>query len=145
MFRHTRVTHLLINKQINESQAKVYFGWVPSSNMLSEYSHLVSRDVNEMMLEMHGIKKSDGEKQEPKVKQCPRCKDINPKDHLFCKKCGSVLDVKTAMALDTKRQGYDSMVVEMLDNNSGFQEAFVRAMLQEKKGKELMELYSKSQ
>jgi integrase len=145
LFRHTRVTHLLINKQINESQAKVYFGWVPSSNMLSEYSHLVSRDVNEMMLEMHGIKRPDGEKQEPKVRQCPRCKDINPKDHLFCKKCGSVLDVKTAMALDTKRQGYDSMIVEMLNKNSGFQEAFVRAMLQEGKGKELMELYSKSQ
>ena len=37
LFRHTRVTHLLSNKQINEAQAKVYFGWLPSSTMLSEY------------------------------------------------------------------------------------------------------------
>jgi len=70
LFRHTRVTHLLRNKQINESQAKVYFGWVPSSKMLSEYSHLVSQDVNEVMLEMHGIKTSK-KKQESKIKQCP--------------------------------------------------------------------------
>ena len=66
LFRHTRVTHLLRNKQINESQAKVYFGLVPSSKMLSEYSHLVSQDVNDIMLEIHGIKTLE-KKQESKI------------------------------------------------------------------------------
>jgi len=142
LFRHTRVTHLLINKQINESQAKVYFGWVPSSNMLSEYSHLVSRDVNEMMLEMHGIKKSGEEKQEPKIKQCPRCRDINPKDHLFCKKCGSVLDIKTAIALDDKRGGFEGIMSNLMDEQD-VQEAMVKAAIKKGLGRKLMDLYNK--
>jgi ribosomal protein L40E len=142
LFRHTRVTHLLINKQINESQAKVYFGWVPSSNMLSEYSHLVSRDVNDVMLEIHGFKKEESEKQEPKIKQCPRCNDINPKDHLFCKKCGSVLDVKTAIALDDKKKGAEGLFAEMIRNDPSLKEAVVTAILKQGVGKELMDLYA---
>ncbi|MBN1794252.1 MAG: tyrosine-type recombinase/integrase [Candidatus Omnitrophica bacterium] len=145
LFRHTRVTHLLINKQINESQAKVYFGWVPSSNMLSEYSHLVSRDVNDVMLEIHGFKKEETEKQEPKIKQCPRCNDINPKDHLFCKKCGSVLDVKTAIALDEKKGGFESILADLLRKDLSLQEALIGSALKEGLGKKLMELYFQKQ
>jgi integrase len=139
LFRHTRVTHLLINKQINESQAKVYFGWTPSSTMLSEYSHLVSKDVNDAMLELNGIKPSEPEKQEPKVKQCPRCQDLNPKDHLFCKKCGGVLDVKTALDLDEKRSGFDDILVE-LTKEEDFQKAIVKALVKKGLGKKMMEL-----
>jgi len=139
LFRHTRVTHLLINKQINESQAKVYFGWVPNSTMLSEYSHLVSKDVNDAMLELHGIKTTETEKQEPKVKQCPRCQDLNPKDHLFCKKCGGVLDVKTAMDLDEKRGGFDDILAE-LTQEEDVQEALVKALVKSGLGRKMMKL-----
>src|SRR3989344_1373223 len=58
LFRHSRVTHLLMNKQVNEAQAKVYFGWLPASKMLSEYSHLVSEDVNDILLQVNGVKKN---------------------------------------------------------------------------------------
>ena len=51
------------------------------------------------MLEIHGIKTLE-KKQESKIKQCPRCEHINPKEHLFCKNCGSILDMKTAVDLD---------------------------------------------
>jgi hypothetical protein len=105
---------LLCNKQINESQAKVYFGWVPSSSMLSEYSHLVSQDVNEVMLGIHGIKTSEEEKQEPKIKQCKRCKTINPKDNLFCGNCGGILDVDTAIELDERRYEYDEIIAHTI-------------------------------
>ena len=140
LFRHTRVTHLLINKQINESQAKVYFGWTPSSNMLSDYSHLVSQDVNNVMLELHGIKTAEeSEKQEPKVKQCPRCQDLNPKDHLFCKRCGGVREVKTAMELDEKRGGFDGLLSELTEDE-GFQKALVGALVKKGLGRKMMEL-----
>lgn len=142
LFRHTRVTHLLINKQINESQAKVYFGWVPSSKMLSEYSHLLSQDVNEVMLEINGIKTTETEKQEPKIKQCPRCKEINPRNHLFCKNCGSVLDVKTAVELDEKRGGFDDILAE-LSEDENFQKALVNTMFKKGLGRKLMELYKR--
>ena len=34
LFRHTRATHLLLTGQMNETQAKVYFGWSPDSKMI---------------------------------------------------------------------------------------------------------------
>jgi len=114
---------------------------VPSSKMLSEYSHLVSQDVNEVMLELHGIKTSE-KKQESKIKQCPRCKKINPSGHLFCKDCGSVLDIKTAIDLDDKRSGFDD-IASLLMSDEGVQEALLKSMLKKGLGKKLMGLWEK--
>jgi len=142
LFRHTRVTHLLSNKQINESQAKVYFGWTPSSKMLSEYSHLISADVNDAILKAHGIKTDEEIESKLKPIQCPRCKTINPKDHLFCGKCTSPLDVKTALKLDEQRSNFDAMMVEMITKmkKQGHEEKIIKAMLGEI-GKNLMKTY----
>jgi len=139
LFRHTRVTHLLLNKQINEAQAKVYFGWVPSSRMLSEYSHLASKDVNYVMLEMHGIEVNT-KKNEPKIKQCPRCKKINPAGHSFCKDCGSILDIKSAMNLEDKRKGFDDIATPLL-MDEGVKEAMLKAMLKNGFGEKLLETW----
>ena len=116
MFRHSRVTHLLGNKQINEAQAKVYFGWVPSSKMLSEYSHLISSDVNDAILDLHGIKKEEASESKLKPKQCPTCKAINARDALFCQKCSNILDVKSAAQLDEKRKKKDEMMKKLVQN-----------------------------
>ena len=116
LFRHTRVTHLLVNKQINESQAKVYFGWTPDSGMLSEYSHLVIQDVNDALLEMHGIKTSTKREPQLKPKICPVCENINPKDYRFCGKCGNILDVQTAIALDQEREKYDDVMDRLMQD-----------------------------
>jgi integrase/recombinase XerD len=114
LFRHTRVTHLLINKQINEAQAKIYFGWVPDSKMLSEYSHLISNDVNEAILAMHGIKTDEQKESLLKPRQCPRCQTINAKDARFCHKCGGVLDVNTAIELEEERKIGDDIMTELV-------------------------------
>lgn len=146
LFRHTRVTHLLVNRQINESQAKVYFGWTPSSKMLSEYSHLISADVNDAILKAHGIKTDEEIESRLKPKQCPRCKAINPKDHLFCKNCSGVLDVKTAVALDEQRVDYDSLMAQLiskLENNEDTKEELIKAMFGEF-GKNLMQSWLKN-
>ncbi len=116
LLRHTRVTHLLINRQISEAQAKVYFGWVPSSTMLAEYSHLLSSDVNDTILEIHGIKKTKEKESVLKPKQCPSCSAINSKDALFCQKCSKVLDVKTAIELDEKRKSSDEIITALANN-----------------------------
>ena len=114
LFRHTRVTHLLANKQINEAQAKVYFGWVPDSKMLSEYSHLISSDVNEAILAMHGIKTDEKKESLFKPKQCPRCLAINSKDARFCQKCSSILDVNAALDLDQQRRSGDELMAKLM-------------------------------
>lgn len=116
LFRHTRVTHLLLNKEINEAQAKVYFGWVPDSKMLSEYSHLMSSDVNDAILEVYGIKKRETEESKLKPKQCPRCEAINEPDARFCSKCACILDVSTALDLDEERRSSDDMMAELMSN-----------------------------
>ncbi len=116
LFRHTRATHLLINKQISEAQAKVYFGWTPSSNMLSEYSHLTSKDVNDSILEINGIKKREKTETKSKVKRCPVCTEINSNDARFCGKCGNVIDTKTSIELDEKRKAYDYVVASVMKN-----------------------------
>ena len=108
--------------------------------MLSEYSHLVSQDVNEVMLEIHGIKSSE-KKEEPKVKQCPRCKRINPSGHLFCKDCGSILDIKTAVDLDEKRRGFDDIATPLLMDEE-VQEALLKAMLKKGLGKKMMSIWN---
>ena len=116
LFRHTRVTHLLINKQINEAQAKVYFGWVPNSTMLSEYSHLISKDANDAILAMHGIKTDKQKESLFKPKQCPRCSVINSADACFCHKCGCILDVNAAIDLDDQRSHADKMMNQLVKN-----------------------------
>ena len=102
------------HKQINEAQAKVYFGWVPNSTVLSEYSHLISSDVNEAILAMHGIKTENQKESLLKPKQCPRCETINSSDARFCQKCGSVLDVNTALELDDQRSKGDGLMAELV-------------------------------
>ena len=125
LFRHTRATHLLINKQINEAQAKVYFGWVAESRMLSEYSHLMSSDVNEAILAMHGIKTGRQEESLLKPRQCPRCSTINTEEAQFCHKCGCILDVKTAVELDEERSKGDDLITKLV-KDPDIQKALVK-------------------
>jgi site-specific recombinase XerD len=116
LFRHTRVTHLLINKQINEAQAKVYFGWVPNSTMLSEYSHLMSSDVNNAILAINGIVVEKKEESLLKPKVCPQCQTVNSTDSKFCHNCASILDVRTALDLDESRKKADSLITELFSD-----------------------------
>lgn len=122
LFRHTRVTHLLANKQINEAQAKTYFGWTPSSDQLSQYSHLMSNDVNETLLKVAGIKNDNEKESKLMPKQCSMCKTINSPEALFCQKCAKVMDVRTAIQLDEQRRESDEaiqeFVRELIENNS---------------------------
>lgn len=118
LFRHTRVTHLLLNKQLNETQAKVYFGWTPSSKMIAEYSHMLSSDVNETILSIHGIKTEEKKESKLKPKQCPRCNSINTKDAKFCCKCSGILDMKTAIDVDQLIGKSDEMLMSLVKDKA---------------------------
>ena len=107
LFRHTRVTHLLLSNQLNEAKAKVLFGWTPDSKMLSEYSHLISRDVNQTLLEISGIKTDEPKDVQIKPKQCPYCNTINPFDAIICQRCNNFLDPKSALEFEDLRSKFD--------------------------------------
>jgi len=116
LFRHTRVTHLLMKKQINEAQAKVYFGWVADSKMLSEYAHLMSNDVNNTILEIYGIKTKKSQDDMLVPKQCPRCSTMNGIGAMFCTQCGFTLDVKTAIDLNEKQNKTTEILDEVMED-----------------------------
>jgi integrase len=117
LFRHTRVTHLLMNKEINEAQAKVYFGWVPESKMLSEYAHLMSSDVNNAILRIHGIKTHNTDQPMLTPKQCRRCQTINSVNARFCYKCSAILDMGTAIGLDEEHRRGNEVLAELMKDS----------------------------
>jgi len=128
-FRHARATHLA--NKLTEAQMKEYFGWVQSSDMASVYVHLSGRDVDNALLKLHGMVQEDNVKEDMlKIRLCPRCNEKNSPVSKFCCKCGSVLDVKTALEIDEKRK-YGDEVISMLAKDSEIQAMIIRKAVNE--------------
>ncbi|MFH1229558.1 MAG: site-specific integrase [Candidatus Aenigmatarchaeota archaeon] len=109
LFRHSRATFLA--KHLTESQLKQHFGWVQASEMASTYVHLSGRDVDNSLLKLQGIK-VDSQVDEAVLKtvSCQRCNENNSPDSKFCMRCGSPLDVETALKLDETRAKADKLM-----------------------------------
>lgn len=113
LFRHSRATHLA--NKFTESQLNHYFGWVQGSAMPSTYVHLSGRDLDDKIFEINGLKEEKkGKKEEPTVKKCYRCEKMNPSNGKFCGRCGSPLDVETAMEIDEKKKEMDNLMSSLL-------------------------------
>ncbi len=111
LFRHSRATYMA--NHLTEAQMNMHFGWVQGSNMPSIYVHLSGRDVDQAILRANGIEIKEDENK-PKTNVCPRCKNINTPNNLFCYKCGAVLTLKTAMDLEEKAKPVDDSLNELL-------------------------------
>jgi len=126
-FRHARATFLANN--LTEAQMKEYFGWVQSSDMASVYVHLSGRDVDNAILKLHGLAtEKKNENESLKLKNCARCQEKNAPVSQFCSRCGSPLDIETALELDEKRRTGDE-VVSMLVKDPQVQEIIVNRIL----------------
>lgn len=113
LFRHSRATHLA--NKFTESQLDQYFGWVQGSIMPSTYVHLSGRDLDGKIFEINGLKEEKKkEKEEPTVKKCYRCEKMNPSTGKFCGRCGSPLDVDTAMKIEDKREELDNLMNRLM-------------------------------
>lgn len=96
LFRHSRASYYA--NKMTEQQLKAYFGWAGDSKMAATYVHLSGRDIDNALLQIHGIKPSeDSGKPKLTVKTCPRCRASNPMDSSYCTRCGSALDIATAL------------------------------------------------
>lgn len=102
-FRHSRATELA--KHLTEAQLKQYFGWTQASNMASRYVHLSGRDLDNKLLELHGIKQVT-ERQEEKLmpKKCQNCNKINENNAIICIQCHKPLDLETALRLEEEKE-----------------------------------------
>jgi len=99
LFRHSRATHLA--SKLTEAEMNVYFGWVQGSDMPATYVHLSGRDVDDKILQIHGLKSKDEDtKSELKPVECPRCKYINSPVNRYCGRCGTVLDEEERLKIE---------------------------------------------
>jgi integrase/recombinase XerD len=109
-WRHARAT-FLANK-LAEQQLKHLFGWGQASRIAATYVHLPGRDVDDALLAVYGLKKtSDADKaSQLSPTDCPRCKESNEYNNVFCKRYGWVLDKAAAVGLEEKRQKADAIL-----------------------------------
>lgn len=123
LFRHSRATELA--KKFTEAQMKNYFGWTQSSRMAAVYVHLSGRDIDDAILEMHGIKKSEKEKAKTH-KTCPRCEYKNPIDLDFCHQCHSPLDAEAAMRAEKDERYLVNKILSQLSEQLNLEDRIVQ-------------------
>ena len=113
LFRYSRATHLLASGHLNEAQAKVYFGWVPDSKMLSTYAHLVTRDANDAILRMYGIQK-ESKDTETRATVCGMCSSPNPQNGKFCYRCGYALSMNAPEQTKVRIENAENVIHRLL-------------------------------
>lgn len=127
-FRHSRAT-FLANK-LTEAQLKQYLGWEADSDMPAIYVHLSGRDVDDAIMEMRGLKKKQDVTETPLApKKCIRCSFINKSSSKFCNRCGAVLDVQTAVAMQNEIEKVDEQLAKLLEDDKV--QAFLVARMKE--------------
>jgi integrase len=82
LFRHSTLTALA--KVFTEARLEQYAGWVHGSKMSRRYVHFSARDIEDAVLELHGMKPPE-QADVPKLVQCPRCKENFPLGTVHCK------------------------------------------------------------
>jgi predicted amidophosphoribosyltransferase len=98
---------------------KEYFGWTQSSGMAATYVHLSGRDVDNALLKLHGLTKDEnGQESVLKIRVCERCKEKNDAVSQFCRRCGSPLELKVALDLETKKKEKDELVATVIERLS---------------------------
>ena len=134
LFRHSRITHLLSSGQMNEAQAKQYFGLVADSHALSTYTHLTLKDANDAVLEMHGIAAEKKTKiLTPEI--CGMCEFNNERGSSFCTRCGQVLSHAASENLQARIDSAGSRVSNYFKDSEN--EAAFRRWIQEEIAREL--------
>lgn len=109
LFRHSRATFLA--NHLTEAQLKQHFGWVQASDMASTYVHLSGRDVDNSLLKLQGVAVEDrGSEAILKTVTCQRCTEQNSPESKFCIRCGSPLNVETAVKVDELRAKADRLM-----------------------------------
>jgi ribosomal protein L40E len=103
-----------------------YFGWKQGSRMPAFYVHLSGRDVDNKMLELHGLKPKDEDGLKLKVKVCARCQFKNSPVSKFCNRCGSALDLRIALETDIRIRTAEEVMETLLKDDE------VKAFMAEK-------------
>jgi ribosomal protein L40E len=123
LFRHSTLTNMA--KVLTEARLELYAGWVQGSRMTRRYVHFSGRDLEEAILQLHGLER--GEKHDSMLKsiECPRCKTRNGPDAARCSFCGLILDRKLAEEMEEEERKKDQAVIARIERL----EKLVRSLL----------------
>jgi site-specific recombinase XerD len=103
LYRHTSLTAMA--KVFTEARLEQFAGWTYGSKMTSRYVHFSARDLEDAILELHGLKKSSKDAGLAKLVECPRCRAQNPFGNIRCATCGMILDKVSALKFEeTEKQ-----------------------------------------
>ncbi len=98
LFRHSRATYVLASGLMSDAQTKAYFGWTPSTDMLSTYAHLLASDANNAILRENNFAPTATQEQKTLgPRACTACHTLNNPDAAFCTQCTSMLDERRAI------------------------------------------------
>jgi integrase/recombinase XerD len=109
-FRHTRLTLFMKERRISEGLIKQYMGLTPDSRVLSVYSHLTGRDVDQGLMAMYGLAVEEEKRQA--IRQCPYCRTINTPAARVCINCRKPLQVEEVLDLEARSKAF---LLDMMD------------------------------
>ena len=93
LIRHTQLT--LLAKKLSDQTLRAYGNWKRSSKMPARYVHLSGKDIENAILELHGLKNEDENHMAVvKLISCLRCTKQNTPDNKRCLSCGFIIDQK---------------------------------------------------
>ena len=113
LFRHTCLTALA--KTLTEAKLELYAGWVHGSDMSRRYVHFSARDLEDAILEIHGLKEEARADGIMRIIECPRCGKRNPPNNARCSFCGLLLDRKLAIKIEEERMERLEEIVRRLE------------------------------
>ncbi len=116
-FRHARASSLA--NALTEAQMKEYLGWAGDSRMAATYVHLSGRNVDNALFKLNGIKTEEEVNREERplrVQQCERCRLANPPTNRFCSRCGSPLDIRTALDVQREQDTTDQIMNRLFED-----------------------------
>ncbi|MDR1993097.1 MAG: tyrosine-type recombinase/integrase [Nitrososphaerota archaeon] len=99
LYRHTSLTAMA--KVFTEARLEQFAGWTYGSKMTSRYVHFSARDLEDAILELHGLKQTTKNAGIAKLVDCPRCGNKNPPGKIRCNTCSMTIDKKTTLNLET--------------------------------------------
>lgn len=113
LLRHTKLTDFA--KKHSNQLLKKLGNWKKGTKMMDVYVHLSNEDLEDAVLEEHGLKQFNKENKLT-TKPCPRCNERCTDVDVRCGKCGLILDQELAMKVVKKEEEYKSKMEKTIKN-----------------------------